>query len=409
MLGSKKKLMTPQQIAAMEEIQQKMASGKPEEVQEAWGTFFMETQEALKQSFVTANGDKNILAKRGFRQLTSEEKDYYEKLIEAGKSDDPKQAITGIMPAMPFSIIEDVFRDLQEEHGLLKRINFQNVMYLTKWILNDHTKQAAVWGPINSKITEEISSAFVTYDMELCKLAAFAVIEKDMLDLGPTFLDAYIRAFLKEAILCALEKGIVTGDGKNMPIGLDRNISETAAVVSGVYPKKEKIEVTSFAPTEYGELVAKLAKSEKGRMRKFKSVLLICNMTDYLKKIMPATTVLIAQGTFANNLFPFPTEVEISNELNEGDAILCLPEEYFMGIGTSKEGTLEYSDDFKFLDDQRVFKVKMHGNGRAFDNTVSILLDISKLNPAYITVESKVAGSVTVDGKLQTEEVVEMA
>lgn len=388
MLGSKT-TMTPQQLAAMEEIQQKMASGKPEEVQQAWGTFFMETQEALKESFMTANGNQTILAQRGFRQLTSEEKEYYEKLIEAGKNTNPKQAMTNIEVTMPFSIVEDVFKDLQEEHTLLKKIKFQNVMYLTRWILNDHTKQTAVWGPINSKITEEISSAFRTYEMTLCKLAAFAVIEKDMLDLGPSFLDAYIRAFLKEAILCGVEKAVVTGTGKNMPIGLDRDISADASVVDGVQPRKTKIEVTSFMPKEYGDLVAKLAVSEKGRMRKFKSVTLICNMTDYLTKIMPATTVLTAQGTFANNLFPFATEVEISNEIETGEAILCLPEEYFMGIGTSKEGTIEYSDDFKFLEDQRVFKVKMHGNGRAFDNTVSLLLDISKLNPAYITVLHK--------------------
>lgn len=389
MLGSKKKLMTPQQIAAMEEIQQKMASGKPEEVQEAWGTFFMETQEALKDSFMTANGNQAILAQRGFRQLTSEENEYYQKLIEAGKTSEPKQAMTNIEATMPFSIIEDVFKELQEEHTLLKRINFQNVMYLTRWILNDHTKQTAVWGPINSKITEEISSAFTTYEMTLCKLAAFAVIEKDMLDLGPSFLDAYIRAFLKEAILCGVENAVVTGTGKDMPIGLDRDISSTAAVVDKVYPKKNKIAVKDFSPRSYGELVSKMAKSEKGRMRKFKSVTLICNMTDYLTKIMPATTVMTAQGTYANNLFPFPTEVEISNELTTGEAILCLPEEYFMGVGTSKEGTIEYSDDFKFLDDQRVFKVKMHGMGRAFDNTVSLLLDISGLDPAYITVRQK--------------------
>ena len=58
-----------------------------------------------------------------------------------------------------------------------------------------------------------------------------------------------------------------------------------------------------------------------------------------------------------------------------------------MGLGTSKDGTLEYSDEFKFLADQRVFKIKLHGMGKAYDNTVAILLDISKLKAAYIQVE----------------------
>ena len=130
-----------------------------------------------------------------------------------------------------------------------------------------------------------------------------------------------------------------------------------------------------------------LAETEKGHNRTFDQVTLICNMQDYLSKVMPATTVLTAVGSYATNLFPFPTEVVRSAELETGKAILVLPEEYFMGLGTSKEGTLEFSDEFKFLADQRVFKVKLHGMGRAYDNTVAILLDISKLKPAYVQVE----------------------
>ena len=60
--------------------------------------------------------------------------------------------------------------------------------------------QTAVWGEINSQITQEITSAFRTIELTQCKLSAYAVIEKDMLDLGPQFLDNYIRTFLKEAL-----------------------------------------------------------------------------------------------------------------------------------------------------------------------------------------------------------------
>ena len=61
-----------------------------------------------------------------------------------------------------------------------------------------------------------------------------------------------------------------------------------------------------------------------------------------------------------------------------------------MGIGTSKEGTLEYSDEFKFLQDQRVFKVKLHGMGKAYDNTVAILVDISELEEACLLIKELV-------------------
>jgi hypothetical protein len=59
-----------------------------------------------------------------------------------------------------------------------------------------------------------------------------------------------------------------------------------------------------------------------------------------------------------------------------------------MGMGGSKNGVIEYSDEYKFLEDQRVFKVKQYGAGRAFDNTSALYLDISGLSPAYITVRN---------------------
>ena len=364
-------------------LQNAMAGEDEKAIQEAWLGFQQSIIDVVKQDYEEAHGNQAILAQRGYRQLTQQEINYYNKLIEAGKSDNPKQAMTGVMNIMPETIIEDVYKDLVQEHPLLSKINFVSVKYLTKWILNDHTVQTAVWGEINSAITEEITSAFKVIDVNQCQLSAFTVIEKDMLDLGPTFLDGYIRMFLKDALLTGLEKGIVDGTGKAQPIGLTRNVSKDVTVTGGVYPKKEKIEVTSFIPSAYGELLAKMVKNENGRNRKFDKVLMICNQTDYLRKVMPATTYLNAAGAYVNNLFPFPTDVEISNELDEGEAIVCLPDEYFMGIGGAKEGVIEYSDDLKFLEDKRVYKIKMYGMGKAYDNTVSLLLDISNLEAAF--------------------------
>ncbi|MEG0667838.1 MAG: phage major capsid protein [Clostridium sp.] len=384
---------------AVNALQKAMVGGNESEIQEAWSGFQQSIIDVVKQDFEDAHGNQTILAQRGYRQLTPEETNYYNKLIEAGKTSNPKQSFAGMTEIMPETIIEDVYKDLIEEHPLLSKINFVSVKYLTKWILNDHTVQTAVWGEINSAITEEITSAFRVVDVNQCKLSAFAVIEKDMLDLGPVFLDGYIRMFLRDALLCGLEKGIVDGTGKDMPIGLTRDISENVTITGGVYPKKEKIKVDSFAPVVYGDLLARMVKNEKGRNRKFQSVLLICNQSDYLRKVMPATTVLNGAGAYVNNLFPFPTETVISNELSDGEAILCLPEEYFMGIGGAKEGVIEYSDDLKFLEDKRVYKIKTHGMGKGYDNTISILIDITDLDPAYITVKSVEAATPVVSAK----------
>ena len=194
------------------------------------------------------------------------------------------------------------------------------------------------------------------------------------------------------------------------------------AVSDGTYPQKTAVAVTSFAPIEYGKLLANLAETEVyytnnsngsitakataanpdgsaktgftkhgGRIRTFSSVTLICNQVDYLTKVMPATTVQRTDALYQNNVFPFPTEVIISNEIETGKALICLPEEYFAGVGMNKDGVIEYSDEAKFLEDMRAFKIKLTANGTPYDNTVAVLIDISKLDPAYITVVSKQA------------------
>lgn len=375
---------------AAQAMQAAMKAGDETKLNEAWEQFHDAVCDSVRNDFEMSHNDDNILMQRGYRVLTADEKQFYQKWIESAKAADPKQAFADLLDGgMPETVVEDVYRNLVNEHPLLDAITFTNVSYLTKWIMNDHTVDTAVWGQINTEVTKNISSAFKILELTQCKLSCYAVIPKDMLELGPVYLDGYIRTILTDALACALENAVVTGTGKNMPIGLDRNISASAAVVSGEYPKKEAIKVTSFLPEEYGKLVANLCKTEKGHYRKIDKVGLICNPVDYFSKVMPATTVLTSAGTFSNNLFPVPTDTFQSAELTEGTAILCIPQEYFMGLGSSKEGAITFDDSVQFLEDNRVYLIKTFANGRAFDNTVSLLLDISKLDPAYITVLNK--------------------
>lgn len=379
------------------EIIEAMKSGDETALQTAWEKFHASVAAEVKKDFeeLQDTHDAAILAQRGYRQLTSKETKWYQKVIAALKSTDPKQAFTSIIGSeneedlMPTTIIEDVYKNLTDEYPLLQAINFQHVGYITKWILNDHSAQNAVWGTITDEIVKEITSSFKTVDINQNKLSAYAIIELGMLDLGPTFLDGYIRTVLAEAIMSGLELAIVSGTGVNEPVGLIKDIHEGVSYSSTTgYPDKTPETVTEFTPATYGALVAKLATTENGKRRKFNKVTLICNMTDYLTKIMPATTVLNTSGSYVNNLFPFPTDVIVSNAVEDGKAVMCLPSEYFLGMGGSKNGVIEYSDEYKFLEDQRVFKVKQYGAGRAYDNTSALYLDISGLSPAYITVKN---------------------
>ena len=382
---------------SMNKIVAAMKSGDETEIQQAWADFHKAVVEQVKADFeeVQESNDAAVLAQRGYRQLTSKENKWYQKVINALKSADPKQAFTAIIGSdneedlMPTTIIEDVYKHLKDEYPLLKAINFQHVGYITKWILNDHSAQNAVWGQITAEITKEITSSFKVVDINQNKLSAYAIIEVGMLDLGPVFLDGYIRTVLAEAIMSGLELAIVAGTGVNEPVGLIKDIHEGVSFNSGTgYPDKTPEIVTDFTPASYGALIAKMALTESGKKRKFNGVCMVVNQTDYLTKIMPATTVLNTSGSYVNNLFPFPTTVYVSNAVEDGKAVLFLKDEYFMGMGGSKNGVIEYSDEYKFLEDQRVFKIKQYGAGRAFDNTSALYLDISGLKPAYITVKN---------------------
>lgn len=114
--------------------------------------------------------DAQAMAARGLRQLTSEEKKYYEAVIGAMKSENPKQALASIDVTMPKTIIEDVYDSLKLEHPLLAKIDFKNTSYITEWIMNKNGKQKAIWGDITAEITKELEGSFEKLDMLMYSL-----------------------------------------------------------------------------------------------------------------------------------------------------------------------------------------------------------------------------------------------
>lgn len=371
------------------ELVKGLKDGNDKALETALTAFQQATYERIKADFdeFTASQDKAVLAQRGYRSLTSEEKTFYEKFIEAAKASDYKQAIANIDVSFPDTTIEDVFKEITDTHPLLNRINFQSTTLVTKWVLSDASVTKATWGAINSAIVTEITGSLKEVDLGQNKLTAFALIPLDMLDMGATFIDKYIRALLAEGLATALEDGIINGDGNGKPIGLTRDIHEGVTVTGGAYPIKESVALDSFTPEDYGAVLATLAKTEQGNPRTFNQVQLIVNPVDYLTKIMPATTLLNANGAYVANVFPFPTEVIQSTSVAQGKAVLAVLPEYFMGVAASKSATIEYSDEFKYLEDMRTYKTKFYGNGRAYDNTCAVLLDISGISPAYLNVK----------------------
>ena len=337
--------------------------------------------------------DTTILATRGVRQLTSEERDYYQATIEAMRSSNPMQALTDLTVVMPKTILDQVFEDLEQNHELLNAISFMNTSGLVEFYRNTNTKQLATWGQLTDTITKELTSGFKKVELGQKKLSAWMPVANSMLDLGPAWLDRYVRIVLAEALAFGLEEAILNGTGKDEPIGMTRQVGTGVTVTDGVYPVKTATEVTAFDPVSYGTLLSALAKTEKGNPRIVSNVILVVNPTDYLTKVMPATTILRPDGTYANDVLPFPTQIIQSVQMAEGKAVIGIASKYFMGIGTQQSGKLEYSDEYKFLEDLRTYKIKLYGMGEPDDNNAFQYLDISGVEPLVKSV--KVVNTVT--------------
>ena len=375
-----------------------LKEGDEEKMAKAFADYAEMVQNSVIQEAVgiTELTDQTVLASRGLRQLTEKETKYYENLIKSMKAAAVQKDFTGLDSdgVLPETVIESVFDDIRQNHPLLSAIQFVNTSAAVKFVVNKQGPQAAVWGALNSAITEELSGAVAVKDMTLCKLTAWMPLSLDMLDLGPVWVDRYVREVLSESVAAGLESAIVDGDGNNKPIGMTRDVSSRAVTRGGEYQQKSATAITDLSPTTFGVITAKMAAAPNGGTRVVDHVILLVNPVDYLQKVMPCTTVQAADGTYRTGIFPFPTTVIQSAAVPSNKAIMGLGNRYFMGLGVGGSGgKIEYSDEFKFLEDVRTYKIKLYGNGEPLDNTEFQYLDISKLEPVNLKVEVK--GTVT--------------
>ena len=375
-----------------------LSGNDPDAIVTALTDFADDIQQGFTDDFKAyqQSQDAEILTKRGIRQLTAKETKFYEAAIKAYKDGDIDKAFTGLENAFPETVIDTVLDDIKTQYPLLAAINLQNTSTVTKMIVNKQGVQLAVWGALGTEITKELNGSIDKIDVGTNKLTAFMVISKDMLDAGPAWIDAYVRAVLVEANGGGLCKGMVAGTGKNEPIGMLKDVSDSAAVVDGVYPDKAAVVITDLSPKTIGSIAKTIATGPNSRTRAVPELLIVVNPKEYFDKIMPATTYLTPNGTYVNNVLPYPSKIVQDTNVPDGKAIFGLASRYFMGVGKGGSGgQIEYSDEVRFLNDERVYITKLHGNGRPLDNNAFVVVDISGLVPANLTVNvGTVAGTV---------------
>ncbi|HBQ85446.1 MAG TPA: phage major capsid protein, partial [Syntrophomonas sp.] len=296
------------------EIMVKMNQAIKDGNEEAFSQAFTEYTDMLQEAVMAeAQGmvqaaDNQILAGRGARALTSQETGYYQKLIDAMKSGNPQQALTLIDETLPTTVIDAVLDDITEAHPLLAEINFQNTGILTEILISAQDGRfLATWQKLCDDIVKELTAGTDVIDLRQNKLSAFIPICKAMLEIGPVWIDRYVRTILAEAIANGLEKAIIIGTGVNEPVGMTKDPNGVFHPQNG-YPDLVAVPLNEISPETYGGILASLAVGPTGLYRTVSEVLFICNPVDYYTKVMPAVMHRLPDGTWMSR-FPFPTKV----------------------------------------------------------------------------------------------------
>ena len=341
----------------------------------------------IKEQARRAESDSSYAKSLGLRVLSKEETEFYEKFK------DIKQAITADqIDILPTSIVDVTMENVKKESGILSDVNFAPAD-VKKWISADKTGTYA-WGALTAAITGELSATIESLDMEVNKLSVYLVIPKAISDLALPFVDRYFTAILQEALNDGLEYGYLQGKGKNEPIGIYKQI-ESVNEDQTHKDKTVNTTLTNFTPK--GLAAAKKYLSKNG-LRTFDKLVLYCNPNDEADYVAPA--IYDSEGRLISSYKNLVVKPSANNP--QGKAALVIPNKYTMGL--SNFGIKEY-DQTKALDDADLVIGKGYANGRAVDDNIAFVFDVTKLEEYVQPV--KVVGTVetttTVNGTVQTE------
>lgn len=377
-----KDLMKQENFKIVQKLSEAMQAGDADAAAQAIQELHESVATRIEQEFEQYGNvtDMMVLQSRGLRALTSEENEWYQKFIGAVKTG-AKQEITNLTDHMVPTIFDRVIEDMRKAHPLLGAIEIRNAAGAVRMVMNAKQMRSLLgsWGPITSAITAQVQGAIRFIDINHNKYTAFFLIPKDFVrfnfGFAPMWVDAYIRNILSETVAFGLEKAIVTGDGDGQPTGLAFDVS---AQVNNKYSEKDAVEITTW--DDYRDAIAdNLLLDANGDYRTIGEVLMVVNPVDYIKKIRPATQVITQAGIQNMINRAFPTNVVQSPFVTAGTAKVGIAENYFAAINGGQSGIIEYSDEYQFLEDNRVYTTRVYGNGRPVDNVSFLNLDISGL------------------------------
>lgn len=322
--------------------------------------------------------DATVLASRGIRQLTNAEIAFYKDIFS---NDIGMSPTVGGPKIMPKTIIESIFDDLREDtdDNPLAGIDLNNTTGATEWTVAVAERPTASWGAMCAAITQELSVGFKVVNTLVNKLSCYIPYCKSLLDLGPTYQDAYVREYIKLGLKYELIKAAISGDGSNKPWGMayDYNIDTDTGV------KKTPVPITSLDRAAFKGIFKDMCKNPMGNHRALAGLTMYVDSESYYNYIFANDVYYDVNGVEHSKLARLGISLCICETgLTAGQAIVGLPKRYFMEVamkGGGQEGMVEFSDDYLFLEDKRVYKAKLFADGFAKDTKAFALLDITGL------------------------------
>lgn len=348
-----------------------------EQREAAFNSMFHALQTDLSAKIIeearTMNADQQILASRGQNVLTSEERQFFNEISQIVQDGGFAEEIL-----LPVTTQSRVFENLVEEHPLLTALGLQNLGAVTKFIYSDPTK-AYAWKEIFGNITGQGKGLFTEQQFTQLKLTSFAVVPNDLLELGPEYIERYVRELLVESISTGLEFGFVNGRGQAQlePVGLMMDVDP----VSGAVTPKASSGTLTFAPSERGEIIAgemfnvisALSTDAEGRpVNTAGNVVMAVNPQDAIA-VQFRSTIQTANGQFVTAL-PYNVQVVTSREVPAGKAVFFVRGRYLAAIAGGTR--LKRFDQTFAIEDATLWTIKQFANGMPRDNKAALVYDL---------------------------------
>ena len=360
------------------------AEDKTLAITEAMEMVISETQSDLINQVVReaqrAEQDAEYKKSLGLRPLSEAEKKFYE-MLKGGA----KQALTAAqIDIIPIETIDKTLADVRAEYPVLDLITFApaNVKH---WLTGSKTG-AAVWGSLTSALSNsaELSATITGLNIEVGKLYAYCIIPKSIRDLEIGYVDRYFRAILQEAMYDGIVDGYLNGTGKDAPIGIFKQIG--AVGQDGTHTAKTVNQnLTGFSPKQLAPVLAALS---NGGKRAIDELAIVANPADVYNYVNPALYGDSISGGYITKSF-MPTRVIAEPKVTQGVAAITIKGHYTMGFSGLK--VQEYTET-KALEDADLLIAKVYGNGRADDDSVAYVFNVTKLAeyvPAVMTVAAE--------------------